>query len=188
MSCVEHLQAAIEELESRLDEEIRVRKELERRCYVLEKMVCENPATHVLTETYLQTRIREEITRATRYPCAITLLTMVAATSDDESLSKLASHLSDEMRDSDHIFSLNDEGLAILMVETPKEGTNPVIKRLRNDIEQLVRIYGYSVTSFPVDANLADDFLNLAMERHCRIRQDMEKPETSAKWEPHVYS
>jgi hypothetical protein len=77
--------------------------------------------------------------------------------------------LADELRESDQVFGLKEHGLALLLVETPKEGAAILLERLRADLEHFVRGYGLTVTSFPVDANLADDFMNLAMERHQEV-------------------
>ena len=161
-----NLRDAIEDLQARLREEIQKRVELERRCHLLEKLAYRDPSSGLRTEMYLRARVEEEILRSIRYPSATSLITVCAPPDRMESLSALGRRLSDELRTSDHVFGLNNSGLAILLVETPEEGARRVLDRITSDLEQFVRGYGYSVTSFPVDTNLSDDFLNLAMERH----------------------
>jgi len=92
----------------------------------------------------------------------------------DDTLARLGMHLTDELRSTDQVFNLNRRGLAILLVETPEDGAHRVIERLRADLEQFVKDYGFTVTSFPVDANLADDFMNLAIERHKSMSEGLE--------------
>lgn len=48
-----------------------------------------------------------------------------------------------------------------------------MLHRLKAELEQVLVSFGYSLTSFPVDANLAEDFLNLAMERHNTVARQM---------------
>lgn len=169
------LKAAIEDLQARLREEIRLRTELERRCHLLEKLAHRDPSTGLRTETYLRSRVEEEILRSIRYPSATTLITVCAPPDRLEALGALGRRLDDELRTSDHVFGLNTTGLAILLVETPEEGARKVLDRITSDLEQFVRGYGFAVTSFPVDTNLADDFLNLAMERHSGVIRDVYK-------------
>ena len=73
----------------------------------------------------------------------------------------------------DQVFALSEGGLAVLLVETPEEGAHKVLQRLTAELEQVLVSFGYSLTSFPVDANLAEDFLNLAMERHNNVARQM---------------
>lgn len=166
MDDIQKLKTAIDDLQNRLREEVQLRTELERRCHLLEKLAYRDPANGLRTETYLHARVREEIERSIRYPASTTLLTLSVPDAVDDILSRLGMHLTDELRSTDQVFSLNRRGLAILLVETPEDGAHRVLDRLRADLEQFVKEYGFTITSFPVDANLADDFMNLAIERH----------------------
>ena len=165
--------AAVEDLQNRLREEIKKRRELERRCSVLEKLAHRDPSSGLRTETYLRTRVQEEIERSIRYPAATTLITVCAPGDHADALPALGQRLSEELRSSDHVFSLGESGLAVLLVETPEEGARHVINRVAVDLEQMAGRYGYTVTSFPVDTNLSDEFLRLAMERHNEVASRM---------------
>ena len=159
----------VEDLQTRLREETEKRVELERRCNVLEKLIYKNPETGLGTRDYLMERIREEIDRATRYPSSTTLLTLCSPSGNSEKLNKLGAHLIKELRESDHVFNLSTSGLAILLVETPQEGAKKVLDRIAGDLEHFIRGYGYSVTTFPLDTNVADEFFSITMERHREI-------------------
>jgi GGDEF domain-containing protein len=163
---IRKLREAIDDLQARLHEEVRQRAELERRCHLLEKLAYRDPATGLRTESYLHSRVREEIQRCTRYPGTATLITVCAPETSDEALPSLGMRLADELRESDHVFGLREHGLALLLVETPREGAQIVLDRLKTDLEHFVGGYGCTVTSFPVDANLAEEFISLAMHRH----------------------
>jgi hypothetical protein len=170
MADIDNLKKAIEELQNRLREEVQLRSDYERRCHLLEKLAYRDPSTGLRTETYMNSRVREEIERSIRYPSATTLVTVCAPETAEENLPQLGTRLADELRASDHVFSLEGKhGLALLLVETPAEGAHRVMERIGADLEQFVQGYGFSVTSFPVDANLADEFLQLAMERHSDV-------------------
>ncbi len=159
----------VEDLQHRLKEEVEARRELERRCNVLEKLVYRDPGTGLRTETYLRSRVHEEIERSIRYPAAATLITVCAPKNKTDVLPSLGHRLSEELRGSDHVFSLSKSGLAILLVETPEDGAQRVLDRISSDLEQLIGGYGYTLTSFPRDTNLPDEFLDLAMERHNEV-------------------
>lgn len=174
MSEVEQLQGENEELRQRLEEETLLRAELERRCHLLEKEVFRDPATGLRTETYLQFRVREEIDRAIRYPAAATLITVQARKEKATAIPRLGHRLSEELRCTDKVFRLRRQGLAILLVETPEEGARQVLDRLRTELTHYLDGYACSVTSFPVDANLAEDFVNLALERHQEASRQLE--------------
>lgn len=173
MEDIAKLKAVVEELQGRLREEVQRRTELERRCHVLEKLAHRDPTTGLRTETYLHARVREEIDRSIRYPASATLVTLCAPAGMDDYVSKLGLRLTGELRATDQVFSLNKQGLAILLVETPEEGARRALERLQADIEQFIRGFGYTVTSFPVDANQAEDFLNLALERHEQVMRQV---------------
>ena len=173
MEDTKELKAAIEDLQERLQEETRMRTELERRCRVLEKLAYRDPGTGLRTETYLHARVREEIERSIRYPSAATLLTFCSPRVSDDAVTQLGLRLSDDLRMTDQVFSLSEGGLAVLLVETPEDGAHRVLQRLSTELEQFLENFGYSLTSFPVDANLAEDFLNLAMERHNKVARQM---------------
>jgi GGDEF domain-containing protein len=159
----------VEELQDQIREEQRKRTELERRCQLLEKMTFRDPSSGLRTETYLHARVTEEIERSIRYPSSTTLLTLCAPDKASDSLAQLGHRLEDELRNTDQIFELSRRGLAILLVETPEDGAHKVLERIGADLEQFIQGYGYTVTSFPVDANLADDFIHLALERHNQV-------------------
>ena len=164
---------AVDDLQHRLKEEIRARQELEERCKLLEKLVHRDPGTGLRTETYLRSRVHEEIERSIRYPAAATLITVCAPQSKIDVLPAVGQRLSEELRGSDHVFSLSQSGLAILLVETPGDAAQRVLERISSDLEQLIGGYGYTVTSFPRDTNLPDEFLNLAMERHNEVAREV---------------
>jgi len=166
MEEIDNLKATIDDLQHQLRDKSERCQELERRCHLLEKLAHRDPSTGLRTEAYLRARVQEEIERSIRYPSATTLITLAMQSEDSENLPNLGRHLTEEMRVSDQVFALNNHGIAILMIETPEEGARHVLNRLSSDLEQFVHGYGYSVTSFPVDTNLTDDFLKLAMERH----------------------
>jgi len=166
MDDIAKLKLAIEDLQTRLREEIQLRTELERRCALLEKLAHRDPSTGLRTESYLRARVREEIQRSIRYPSAASLVTICAPEERIKVVPNLGARLTEELRESDQVFNLSRQGLAILLVETPGEGAQRVIERISADLEQFIAGYGYSVTTFPVDANLADDFMRIAMERH----------------------
>lgn len=157
-----------------------MRTELERRCRVLEKLAYRDPSTGLRTENYLHARVREEVDRSIRYPSAVTLLTFCSPQAEPEAVTQLGLRLSDDVRTTDQVFSLSEGGLAILLVETPEEGAHKVLQRLSAELEQFLESFGYSLTSFPVDANLAEDFLNLAMERHNKVTHQMYSTNNSA--------
>jgi GGDEF domain-containing protein len=181
MDDIAKLKSVIEELQDRLREEVQARTELERRCHLLEKLAYRDPSTGLRTETYLHARVREEIDRSIRYPASATLLTLCAPTGADDSVSKLGMRLTGELRATDQVFSLTSHGLAILLVETPEEGARKALERLQSDIEQFIRGYGFTVTTFPVDANQAEDFLNLALERHEKVAHQV-RPEAATSY------
>lgn len=176
MEDIARLREAIEGLETRLREEVRLRADLERRCHILEKLAHRDPTTGLRTETYLRARVQEEIQRSIRYPSATTLITLCAPEDRCHVLPQLGSRLSNDLRASDHIFSLSNSSLAILLVETPQEGADRVLERLDTDLEQFIRGYGFTVTSFPVDTNLADEFLKMALERHNKVIKSIHHP------------
>ncbi len=163
--------AAVDDLKKRLQEETKQRAELERRCHLLEKLAHRDPATGLRTESYLRTRVQEELQRSIRYPAATTLVTVCAPGEQRDVMPSLGQRLSQELRASDHVFRLSDSSLAVLLVETGEEGARQVLDRLSADLEQVIAGYGCSVTSFPTDTNLADDFLRLAMERHNQVQE-----------------
>lgn len=173
MEDTKELKAAVQDLQARLQEETQTRTELERRCRVLEKLAHRDPVTGLRTENYLHARVREEIDRSIRYPSAVTLLTFCSPRANPDAVTQLGLRLSDDVRTTDQVFSLSEGGLAVLLVETPEEGAHKVLQRLASDLEQFLESFGYSLTSFPVDANLAEDFLNLAMERHNKVAHKM---------------
>ncbi len=174
MDDIEKLRNAIDDLQNRLREEVQLRTELERRCHLLEKLAYRDPSSGLRTETYLHARVREEIERSIRYPASTTLVTLSIAEDTDDVVPRIGMQLSDELRSTDQVFSLNQHGLAILLVETPEEGARRVIERLSADLKQIVKEFGYTVTSFPVDANLAEDFMNLAIERHTSMAEGLQ--------------
>ena len=169
MEEIQNLKATVDDLQRQLRDKSERCQELERRCHLLEKLAHRDPSSGLRTESYLRARVQEEIERSIRYPSATTLVTLAAPESCDAGLPGLGRHLSEELRVSDQVFSLSNHGIAILMIETPEEGARQVLNRLSSDLEQFVNGYGYSVTSFPVDTNLTDDFLKLAMERHNEV-------------------
>lgn len=173
MEDVSNLKAAVEDLQARLHEEIRRREDLERRCNLLEKLAYRDPTTGLRTETYFHSRVREEIQRAIRYPSSTTLLTLCSPRDKSSVLPHLGQRLQQELRETDQVFNLSKYGLAILLVETPEEGAQRVLERLATDLEQFIAGYGFTVTSFPVEANLADEFLNLALDRHNHMEAKM---------------
>lgn len=174
MDDIQKLKTAIDDLQNRLREEVQLRTELERRCHLLEKLAYRDPSSGLRTETYLHARVREEIERSIRYPASTTLVTLSVPSGVDDILARLGMHLSDELRSTDQVFSLNAQGLAILLVETPEDGARRVLDRLKADLEQFVKDFGFTVTSFPVDANLAEDFMNLAIERHKSMAEGLQ--------------
>ncbi len=178
MDDIAKLKSVVEELQGRLREEVQRRTELERRCHLLEKLAYRDPSTGLRMETYLHARVREEIDRSIRYPASATLLTLCAPPGADESVPRLGVRLTGELRATDQVFTLSNHGLAILLVETPEDGAHRALERLQADIEQFIRGYGFTVTTFPVDANQAEDFLNLALERHEKVATQL-RPETS---------
>lgn len=173
MHDVEELKAAVEGLRVRLREEVKLRTELERRCHFLEKLAHRDPTTGLRTETYLRARVHEEIERSIRYPSATTLITVCAPQERKDAIPKLGARLGEELRGTDHLFSLSRGGLAILLLETPEEGARKVVERISHDLERVIEGYGLAVTSFPVDTNLADEFLTLAMERYNKITSQL---------------
>ncbi|HOF40885.1 MAG TPA: GGDEF domain-containing protein [Candidatus Hydrogenedentes bacterium] len=173
MEDMKELKAAIDDLQTRLDDEARMRSELERRCRVLEKLAYRDPGTGLRTEPYLHERVREEIERSIRYPSTATLLTFCTPRANPDMMTRLGLRLTDDLRMTDQVFTLSEGGLAVLLVETPEEGAHKVLHRLKAELEQVLVSFGYSLTSFPVDANLAEDFLNLAMERHNTVARQM---------------
>lgn len=186
MDDVSKLTAALEDLQARLREEVRLRQELERRCHLLEKLAHRDPSSGLRTESYLRARVQEEIERSIRYPSATSLVTVASPNDLSDALPSLGRRLTEELRTTDHVFSLSNGGLAILLVETPEEGARRVLDRLAADLEQFVSGYGFSVTTFPVDTNLADEFLKLAMDRHEQIVQHV-TPQSSASASAHLH-
>ena len=166
MDDIAELRAAILDLQTRLREENQRRSEAEKRSEVLEKLAFRDPATGLRTETYLHSRVREEIERAIRYPASTSLVTVCATDDQTHEIPSLGQRLSEDLRTTDQVFRLNNNGLALLLLETPGEGAQTVINRISADLEQFIKGYGFTVTTFPVDANLAEDFLNMALERH----------------------
>jgi GGDEF domain-containing protein len=169
MDDIDKLKQAFEDLQEQLRKESTRSAELERRCLLLEKLAYRDPSTGLRTENYLHARLREEIERSIRYPSATSLITVCAPRDEDGRLPELGVRLADELRSTDQVFGMGEHGLAILLVETPEEGARRVLERLGADLDQFISGYGFSVTSFPVDANLADEFITLAMERHSRV-------------------
>ncbi len=163
---IDTLRATIADLQEKLRSEMERRSDLERRCHMLERLAHHDPSTGLRTESYLRARVQEEIERSIRYPSATTLVTLVAPSERVPNIPKLGSHLVDELRVSDQVFALSNNGIAILMIETPEEGARQALARLSTDLETFVQGYGCTVTSFPVDTNLTDDFLRVALERH----------------------
>ena len=182
------LKSAIDDLQGRLHEEIQLRTELERRCHLLEKLAYRDPSTGLKTEHYLHARVHEEIERSIRYPSSASLVTVCAPKEREEMLPKLGMRLSNELRSSDQVFTLNHGGLAILLIETPEEGARRVIDRIGAELEQFIKGYGYTVTSFPVDANLAEDFMNLALERHHDVVNHVQADPVTATLPSHSQS
>ncbi|MBN2311512.1 MAG: hypothetical protein JXR94_21220 [Candidatus Hydrogenedentes bacterium] len=173
MDDIARLKEVVDDLQQRLRDEMRHRADLERRCSVLEKLVYRDPSTGLRTESYMHARVREEIDRCIRYPASASLVTLCAPNGRQDVVSNLGLRLSDELREADQVFRLDGHGLAILLVETPEDGARRVLERLAADLEQFIKGYGYTVTSFPVDANLAEDFMDLAMSRHNRLSQEI---------------
>ncbi len=174
MDDIQKLKAAIDDLQHRLREEVNLRTELERRCHLLEKLAYRDPYTGLRTETFLHARVREEIERSIRYPAAATLITVCSPAEHNDAVSQLGMRLTNELRSADQVFGLSNSGLAILLVETPEEGAHKVLERVSADLQHYINGFGCSVTSFPVDANLADDFLKLAMERHNQVSKQVQ--------------
>ncbi len=183
MEDVVKLKEAVEALQARLHEEVTQRGELERRCHLLEKLAHRDPSTGLRTEYYLCARVQEEIERSIRYPSATTLITLCAPADNMSSLPQLGMRLAEELRASDHLFRLTDGGLAILLVETAADGAKRVLDRISPELQHFLNGYSYSVTSFPVDTNLAEEFLPLAMERHNELAQKYhpEGPNSSSR-------
>ena len=179
MDDIQILKSAIDDLQKRLHEETQMRSELERRCHLLEKLAYRDPSTGLRTEHYLHARVKEEIERSIRYPSSTTLITVCAPKDREEMLPKLGQRLADELRSSDQVFTLSKSGLAILLIETPEEGAKRVVERVGSELTQFLRGFGMTVTSFPVDANLAEDFMNLAIERHNELMREVQ-PDVSA--------
>lgn len=167
------LKAEIERLQDRLNDESRRRIEMERRCALLEKLAYRDPQTGLRTEQYLQTRLREEIERATRFPAATTLVTVSLPGDKSTSIGALGQRLVDELRATDQVFRMDENGIAILLVETPGDGAQQVLRRIADDLSRFSSEYRTTVTSFPVDANLADDFMRVASERHYAAAQSI---------------
>lgn len=173
MEDVSKLKEAVQALQARLQEEANQRAEAERRCHLLEKLSYRDPSTGLRTEHYLRSRVQEEIERSIRYPSATTLITVCAPRNAVDTLPQLGQRLAEELRATDHVFGLGRNGLAILLVETPEEGAQRAMERIAADLEHFISGYGYAVTSFPVDTNLADEFLPMALERHTKVEQKL---------------
>jgi GGDEF domain-containing protein len=169
MDDIAELRSAILDLQGRLRDETQRRSEAEKRCEVLEKLAYRDPSSGLRTETYLHSRVREEIERSIRYPASTSLVTLCADKDHSHEIASLGQRLSEELRSTDQVFRLSNSGLALLLLETPGEGAQTVINRIAADLEQFIKGYGYTVTTFPVDANLAEDFLNMAIERHSSV-------------------
>ena len=179
MEDVNKLKIALDEMRSKLEEEADARQELERRCHLLEKLAHRDPSSGLRTESYLRARVQEEIERSIRYPSATSLVTVAAPKNRDDAIQQLGRRLAEELRTTDHVFSLGGGGLAILLVETPEEGARLLMDRLNSDLEQFVSGYGCTVTTFPVDTNLADEFLNMALDRHDQVATQVSSNGTS---------
>ncbi|MBI4559201.1 MAG: hypothetical protein HY706_16575 [Candidatus Hydrogenedentes bacterium] len=171
MDDVASLRAAIEDLEQRIHEVSRERVELERRCHILEKLAHRDPTTGLRTEHYLRGRIGEEIGRSLRYSSPAALITLCPPGESLEVIPRLGERLVDELRATDHIFGLSGGSLAILLLETPSEGAEKVIERIRLMLEQFIRGFGHTVTCFPLDSQVAEEFLSVAMQRHNQVAQ-----------------
>lgn len=181
MDDIAELKAAILDLQTRLREEHQRRSEAEKRSEVLEKLAYRDPGTGLRTETYLHARVREEIERAIRYPASTSLVTLCATEDRSHEIPGLGQRLTEDLRTTDQVFRLNNNGLALLLLETPGEGAQTVINRISADLEQFIKGYGYTVTTFPVDANLAEDFLNMALERHGTVASRLSPNGTSSQ-------
>ncbi len=173
MDEIAKLKEQIEKLQVRLREETTRRMDLERRCSLLEKLAHRDPTTGLRTENYLHARVREEIDRSIRFPSATSLVTLYFPEENDAILPRLGQRLTDELRTTDQVFKLSNSSLAILFVETTGDGAQNALARLAQDLEQMARGYGCTVTSFPGDANLAEDFMSLAMQRHTELHQQL---------------
>lgn len=184
MDELKKLKQEIEKLQERLSQERARRVEIERRSALLEKLAYRDPQTGLRTEQYLHTRLREEIDRATRFPAATTLVTLSLPGSRVSNLAALGQRLIDELRATDHVFQMQDNGIAILLVETPGEGAHHVLQRIADDLKQFSSEYASSVTSFPVDANVADDFMRVASERHRQAAQRLSGQQPTANGQP----
>jgi len=168
-SDIDKLKTAVEDLQQRLREESTRRADLERRCTILEKLAYRDPETGLHTREYLATRLQEEINRSVRYPSATTVLTICGREQSKDEVVRLGQYLSHELRESDHVFALKPNSLAILLLETPQEGAKRLVERLQTYLEHFLHGYGYSVTSFPMDTNVADEFFPLTLERHAKV-------------------
>ena len=167
------LKEQIEKLQVRLREETNRRMDLERRCSILEKLAHRDPTTGLRTENYLHARVREEIDRSIRFPSTTSLVTLYFPEQNDLVLPRVGQRLSDESRTTDQVFKFNESSLAILLVETTGDGAQNALARLAQDLEQMVRGYGCTVTTFPGDANLAEDFMSLAIHRHAELSRKL---------------
>lgn len=184
MEEIERLRQEVEELQRQLRHETLRCIELERRCALLEKLAVRDPLTGLNSESYLHARVREEIERSIRYPAATSLVTLCVRQEQAEAMPRLGQRIAGELRATDQVFKLSDHGLALLLIETPEEGAHHVLKRLRDELEQFVKGFGYTVTTFPVHANLADDFIRLAMERHRELTRMMSTDNTAFSSQP----
>lgn len=173
MDDVAQMREVVSDLQARLKQETRLREDLERQCRMLEKLVYRDPGTGLRTEAYLHARVREEIERCSRYPAAASIVTLCAPDQKTGVLPHLGRRLSDELRESDYVFRLDQQGLAILLVETPGDGAQTLMSRLQADLQHFIEGYGFTVTSFPVDANLADDFMRLVLTRHHQLVSEL---------------
>ena len=180
MDEVQRLRKEVSELQTQLRKETMRCIDLERRCALLEKLAARDPLTGLNAENYLHTRVREEVERSTRYPAATSLVTLCVPREHAHTMPRLGRQICAELRCTDQVFKLSDQGVAILLIETPEEGAYNVLNRLREELEQFVKGYGYTVTSFPVHANLADEFFRLAMDRHREMSRKIspEGPDT----------
>jgi GGDEF domain-containing protein len=186
MDNVDRLKQEVDGLQTRLDEERQKREEMERRCELLERIAHRDPATGLRTEAYMRARVREEVERATRYPAAATLVTFCPAQANGGGSSELGLRMAEDLRATDQVYDLHGSGVAVLLVETPKEGAYAVISRLQADLENFLKDFGVSVTSFPVDTNVAGEFLDLAMQRHESAGTQMRSGAANGEGPPHV--
>ncbi len=166
METLETLRMEIDNLQTRLREETRLRMELERRCHLLEKLAYRDPDTGLRSESYLHVRVGEEMDRATRFPASTSLVTLCPSKERASRIFEFALQLSEGIRATDYVFRLSEHGLALLLVETTGQGARKMLERLSQVLERHIQGYGYTVTTFPADATVGEDFMALALKRH----------------------